>query len=121
MNFVWATSEVANTSVTIYETNITLNKAACEYFKNVNYVLLGFDQEKKILAIKPIPKEIVDQDIYPRSQLHRLSMGKSYGRISNKSFLKDIAEYTNIDLKDGQGTKYNASYDVMNSLLTIQL
>ena len=121
MNFIWATNDVAVASATLYETNITLNKAACEYFNEVRYVMLGFDQKNLTIAIKPISKEMLDEGIYPRSQLHRLSMGKSYGRISNKSFLKDIAKYAKIDLSHGQGIKYPAHFDVIGQLMTIQL
>ena len=54
MSFIWAKSEVANMSATLYETNITLNKAACSYFENYRFVLLGHDLDLKQLAIKPI-------------------------------------------------------------------
>ena len=41
MNFEWSTNDIATMTVTVYETNLTLNKAACAHFEDVNYVLLG--------------------------------------------------------------------------------
>ena len=31
MNFEWSTNDIATMTVTIYETNLTLNKAACRF------------------------------------------------------------------------------------------
>ena len=38
MNFEWSTNDIAKKTVTIYSTNLTLNKAACRHFEDVNYV-----------------------------------------------------------------------------------
>ena len=32
---------LSDSQMTVYETNLTLNKAACAHFEDVNYVLLG--------------------------------------------------------------------------------
>jgi len=119
MSFVWAKSEVANMSVTLYETNITLNKAACLPFEEYRFVLLGHDPEIGQLAIKPVSKEDYDSNIYPRSQIHKISLGKSYGRISNKSFMKMLAE--SFDLEYGNGLKLDVYYDEDQQLMLIQL
>ena len=34
MNFEWSTNDIATMTVTIYETNLTLNKAACVHFED---------------------------------------------------------------------------------------
>ncbi|MFR2502211.1 MAG: hypothetical protein ACLS85_07040 [Coprobacillus cateniformis] len=47
MNFEWSTNDIATMTVTVYETNLTLNKAACAHFEDVNYVLLGIDKKNK--------------------------------------------------------------------------
>lgn len=121
MSFVWTTNDIATQTMTIYESNITLNKAACAHFENVNYVLLGLDLEKKQIGIKPVTKEDINQNIYPKSQLHRISLGKSYGRISNKSFIEDLSIYFNLDFKSEQCFKYKVSYDVIHQVMIAQL
>jgi len=121
MEFIWTKNEVANTSVTLYETNITLNKAACEHFEDINYVLLGRDKEKRLLAIKPITKEEVDLNIYPKMNLHKISLGKSYGRISNKNFMNDLALDYNLSYTKDKGIKYDAFFDENKHILVIQL
>lgn len=121
MSFTWTTNEIATQTLTIYESNITLNKAACTHFENVNYVLLGLDLEKKQIGIKPVTKEDIQNNIYPKSQLHRISLGKSYGRISNKSFIESIAEYFNLDFQNEQCFKYQVTFDVIHSIMIAQL
>ena len=115
MGFVWSTNEVSKKTVTIYSTNITLNTAACKHFENVQYVLLGIDKTNHLLGIKPVDKKTLDEGIYPSDQLHRISIGKSYGRISNKNFIDQL------DLSDKQGIKYSAKFDVVHQILTVNL
>ena len=112
MAFVWSTNEISKKTVTIYSTNLTLNTAACKHFENVQYVLLGVDKENNLLGIKPI---------YPSDQLHRISIGKSYGRVSNKNFIENLAREYHLDLSDKQGLKYPANFDVVHQILTVNL
>ena len=116
MAFVWSTNEISKKTVTIYSTNLTLNTAACKHFENVQYVLLGVDKENNLLGIKP-----VDEGIYPSDQLHRISIGKSYGRVSNKNFIENLAREYHLDLSDKQGLKYPANFDVVHQILTVNL
>ena len=119
MSFVWAKNDVASMSVTLYDTNITLNKAACSPFEEYRFVLLGYDESTKQLAIKPVSKEEFDLNIYPRNQIHKISLGKSYGRISNKHFMKMIADLYHLDYQNG--IKYDAFYDEDEQLMLVQL
>ena len=121
MNFEWSTNDIATMTVTIYETNLTLNKAACVHFEDVNYVLLGIDREARQIGIKPVTKQEIDENIYPKSQLHRISLGKSYGRISNKSFVLDLSEEFGLDFSKQQCYKLQATYDIVHGMMIIQL
>lgn len=121
MDFEWSTNEVAKKTVTIYSTNLTLNKAACRHFENVQYVLLGLDRNNDVLGIKPVEKQQLDDNIYQEDQLHRISIGKSYGRVSNKSFIDELSQLYNLDLSNNQGIKYNAKFDVVHQILLVDL
>ena len=121
MSFTWTTNEIATQTLTIYESNITLNKAACAHFEDVNYVLLGLDIEKKQIGIKPVTKDDINNSIYPKSQLHRISLGKSYGRISNKSFIEELSRYFNLDFQSEQCFKYKVSFDIIHQIMIAQL
>ena len=121
MNFEWSTNDIATMTLTVYETNLTLNKAACVHFEDVNYVLLGIDKESKQIGIKPISKQDIDDNLYPMSQLHRISLGKSYGRISNKSFVQDLCQVFKLDFDSNQCYKYKVTYDVIHHIMVAQL
>lgn len=121
MNFKWVKNEIATPTVTIYESNLTLNKVACEYFNDIRYILLGIDDKLHQIAIKPVSKEEIDLGLYPSSQLHKISIGKSYGRISNKAFIKSLSTTYGIDFAKQNGVKYDATFDEKNKLLIIQL
>lgn len=121
MEFEWSTNDIAKKTVTIYSTNLTLNKAACRHFEDVNYVLLGIDRNNNILGIKPVSKKEINEELYPEDQLHKISIGKSYGRISNKSFISDFAKEYSFDLSDNKCVKYTAKFDVIHQILLVNL
>ncbi len=121
MDFEWFKSDVAKKTVTIYTNNFTLNKSSCRFFENVQFVLLGLDRKKGLIAIKPISKEILEQGIYQEEDLHRISIGKSYGRISNKALIDEIVSLYNLRIEQNQGLKYEAQYDEINQILIVQL
>ncbi len=121
MNFEWSTNDIATMTLSVYETNLTLNKAACAHFEDVNYVLLGIDKETRQIGIKPVRKQEIDNNIYQKSQLHRFSLGKSYGRISNKSFVYDLSQIFDLDFSKNQCYKFNVTYDVVHHIMIAQL
>ena len=121
MNFEWSTNEIAMKTLTFYETNLTLNKAACCHFEDVNYVLLGIDKQSKQIGIKPVSIEEINNHIYPESQLHRISLGKSYGRISSKSFVEDLSREIGLDFSKEQIFKFNVTFDVVHRIMVAQL
>lgn len=121
MEFEWANSEISTKSITIYQTNITLNRAACTNFENVSYVLLGVDRSNNMLGIKPVTKKALEQDIYHNDKLHKISIGKSYGRISNKAFIETLSQEYNLDLTNNKSIKLNAKWDVVHQILLAEL
>ena len=78
-------------------------------------------KENNLLGIKPVDKTAIDEGIYPSDQLHRISIGKSYGRVSNKNFIENLAREYHLDLSDKQGLKYPANFDVVHQILTVNL
>ena len=117
MAFVWTTNEYSKLIITIYPTNVTLNKAACQFFKEVNYVLLGIDEDNHEIGIKPLSKNEIDMNLYPEDSLHKISLGKSYGRITSKSFINTLNNVTNQSITDNHCLKIDATYDKAHRIL----
>ena len=86
----------------------------CYFLHNKIQVL---DRKNNLLGIKPIQKQEIDTQIYPEDQLHRISIGKSYGRISNKTFIRELSQIYRLDLSDNKYYKY----DVIHQILLVDL
>lgn len=105
-------------NVTLYTTNITLNSAAASYFNDVRWVMIGLDKDENLVAIKPVTKRELDLKLIPLEQLHKISIGKGYGRISNKAIMAEIAEMCQQSL---DGIKKGANFDDKQGMLIIDL
>jgi len=121
MSFVWASKKPKNGIATLYESNITLNKAASSHFENAYNVLLGLDAEQKLVAVKPISKEEFEIGAIPSEKRHKITVKASYARVSNKKFMKEVANVANIELMDNNSFKYKTKWSSEDSLLIIDL
>lgn len=121
MSFIWASKKPNDGVATLYESNITLNKAASSHFDHAYNVLLGLDTESKRVAVKPISKEEYDIGAIPTEKSHKITVRSSYARVCNKKFLKEVATLANLDLSDNNSFKFVASWDKENGLLIIDL
>ena len=101
MNFVWNTNELNASVVSIYETNITLNTTACMHFENVNYVLLGIDYDNHCIGIKPVGKQAIND------------------RITNKPFIKELADLIPLDFNEKNVFKFKGTYDIVHEVLIV--
>ncbi len=121
MSFVWASKKPKDGIATIYESNITLNKAASSHFEHAYNVLLGLDENNKKVAIKPVSKEEFDIGAIPEEKRHKITVKPSYARVCNKKFISELADVANIDLQNGHSFKFKAHWDKSQSLLIIDL
>lgn len=116
--YEWMKGNVYNLNVTLYNTNITLNSAAASYFNDIRWVMVGIDSDLKKIAINPIPKSKIDMQLVPLQHLHKISIGKGYGRISNKNIMNDICDLMK---KDINGLKFQATYNDKENFLEVNL
>lgn len=121
MKWEWLANDNTGKAVTFYNSNLTLNKAACNHFEDVGYVLIGIDKENKRIGIKPAKKDDINNEIYSEDMLYKISIGKSYGRISNKSIIEMIANEFCLDFSNNQNYKKTAEYDVVHHILIVQM
>lgn len=121
MSFIWASKKPNDGIATLYESNITLNKAASSHFEKAYNVLLGLDSDKKRVAVKPISKEEFDIGAIPEEKRHKITVKASYARVCNKKFLKEVADLANIELKDNNSFKFRAKWNPEEQILVIDL
>ena len=121
MSFIWASKKPKDGIATLYESNITLNKAASSHIENAYNVLLGLDPESQKIAVKPITKEEFDIGAIPQEKRHKITVKASYARVSNKKFIKEVATLLNIDLANNNSFKYKTKWSTEESLLIVDL
>ena len=116
--FQWLKGNSHANVVTLSDTCITLNNSAASHFSDVRWCLIGIDYDRSLLAIKPVSKHDYDLHIYPLENLHKVSIGNGYGRITNKSIMKNISGLLNEPLNN---LKLLAEYDANQDMLIVDL
>lgn len=117
--FTWVKGNVYTLVLTLYPNNITLNSSAASYFQDVRWCMIGFDKERLQLALKPVSKREIDLHLVSLDQLHKVSVGKGYARISNKMIIEEISAM--IDHQPINGLKINATFDDKENMLLADL
>ena len=92
--FTWVKGNVYTLILTLYPSNITLNSSAAGYFEDVRWCMIGIDAENSQLGIRPVSKREIDLHLVEMDQLHKISLGKGYARITNKAIMEEIALVT---------------------------
>ena len=116
--FEWVKGNAYTMLVTLYPNNFTLNNVAAAYFEDIRWCCIGLDREERKVAIRPVTKREVDLKLIPLEQLHKVSMGKGYARISNKALIEEIVQLTGIECN---GIKVPAQFDEREKMLIIDL
>lgn len=110
-----------NCIATIYDTNITLNKYACDLISNAYTVMLGIDYQNMQIFIKPLNKDIATRGDIPKSSQYNITIRSSYGRISNVDFVKEVKGILGVDSLKASPKKFNVEFLENNNTLKIDL
>lgn len=121
MSIQWFSKKESAQVATIYDSNITLNKTASDYFNKAYAVMLGFDEPSQQVVVKPLDKETVQLGHIPTDQRSPISVWESSARIANKAFIKRLSSQTGIQFKKSKAHKFNAEWDDTMSVLRIKL
>lgn len=121
MSFIWASKKPKDGVATLYESNITLNKAASTHFERAYSVLLGIDENTMRIAVKPISKEEVDLGTISEEKRHKITVRPSYARVSNKKFMKEVSKIANLELGHKKSYKFTTTWSKEDSALIIDL
>lgn len=119
--FKWKSKGQGRQMVSIYETNITLNKPASVHFNHAYSVMLGLDKDGKKLGIKPLSKEDYQRGDIPEEKIYKISLRSSYSRISNKGFVTHLANKLGFDFTQTNMYKFEAKWDSDEKVLVVDL
>lgn len=116
--YKWVKGNSFNKIATIYSGNITLNVPCINFFDGAKWCVIGIDSENKKIGIKVVSKEDIDKKVFPEDTINKVSIGKSFIRVCNKSIIKEIAKTTK---KRAEGEKFAVSFNQKERLLEIDL
>ena len=116
----WFSKNEKNAIGTIYNSNITINKAGMEMLQDAYAVLLGLDSDDEKIAFQPITRDQYDSKAYPEENMFLLSGGKTYVRVSSTEFVSKVSHLLGYDFKKGP-RKYSCYYDQHEGLLILDL
>lgn len=114
--FEWIPGTSAQLLLTFNSGNLTLNAATSRYFDDIRYAAIGLDKSNLTVAIKPVTKREIDLQLIPIEQLHKVSLGNGYARISSKSVCDSIADMIR---SKAEGRKYSIVYNDKDKMLIV--
>lgn len=119
MGIVWFSEKPKEGIATISANNITLNKAAINDLEDAFSVMLGIDYDNLLIFIKPLSKDQDQRGDIPESSKYKITIRSSYGRITNKDFIKEIGDLVHNDFQTP--VKYLTKWNQDDKLLVVNL
>ena len=116
--YKWIKGNSFNKIATMYSGNITLNVPCINLFDNVNWCIVGIDSSSKKVGIKCINKDDIAKKTFNEDTDNKVSIGKSFVRISNKSLINEISALLK---EDASGKKFAVSYNAKDKMIEIDL
>lgn len=121
MPIVWFSPETSTTgTATLYNTNITFNTVAMEPFKNVSFVQVGLDEEKKAIVVKPIDETRRHYGDLNEKSLLKVAVKPSYARISSTGLMRLVQEKLGVSFPKN-GLHAQTTYEEKEKLLIIKM
>ncbi|HKL61023.1 MAG TPA: hypothetical protein VJY66_01440 [Acholeplasma sp.] len=117
----WINPKEIDGTVTFYDSNITLNKTASQFFVDAYKVLVGIDKPRNQVVIKHINKEEASRGDISKSNLLDVSIKTSYGRINSKKVVGEISEVTGFNFTTNNNYKFKAKWQSADRILIVDL
>jgi hypothetical protein len=109
-------------SASIYESHITFNKNLLKYFSNAYRVRVGCDCEEGKLYVFLIDKDYALSGEIKESSLLKLSLSKTYARISSRAVVEYVVKSFNLESPKEKGfLKFDAYYDDLKKAIVVSV
>ena len=117
----WFSSKNRNDYVTIDAKSLTFSIGTKKILETAYKAMLGIDKEKNIIYLKLVNSDLANRGDLDQSMLNHISIGKSYARITNKSFVEYLVQNNLINFNNNKCLKFKIDFDKSNSDLIINL
>ena len=116
--YKWMLGNSFKKVATVYEGNITFNMSCISLFENAKWCMIGIDEQNKKVGIKIISVLDIKNRKVPQDNVNRISVGKSFIRISNKSIINEIENLLNESITN---SKFSVGYNKKDEIIEINL
>ncbi|MDY2727720.1 MAG: hypothetical protein SOV26_01760 [Candidatus Onthovivens sp.] len=117
----WFSLKNKENYATIDKKAITFSVGNKEVLDSAYSVMLGVDLEKKEIHVRILNADLANRGDIPIDFQNHVSVGKSYARITNKSFIESLIESGLIDLESVTQRKFVTKFDKNNNTIIIEL
>ncbi len=114
-DFEWSKPSSGGEFVTIAKYGISFNKKAIETLGTPNYVMIGYNREKKVIGIAPVDEKSGLNDVYAFKE----KLKHSYIRIGNTEFIANVVADSGIDIEKPK--RFNAEWLEDEKLMIVKL
>lgn len=116
-NFKWYKPSVGTPIVSVADYGITFNKAAAEEMGNPERIQIGFDENLKLIGVKPVHNaDEEDKDSLPFAGRER----NGFTRVNSKDFIRFITRFCP-ELKFDRAIRCLARWDEQSRILIVDL
>lgn len=107
--------------VSIYNNYLILNKKLANFVSDAYKIRLGIDVEKNKIYLFKVSKDKVCDDNLDEKSLLKLTITKSYGRISSRDMIEFIVAKFKLDIPKNGYLKFKAKYLLDDNAIAIML
>lgn len=115
MNIEWLRSEKYNSSITVYQNNITFRQNIAKQFQDALGIAIGIDKEEKLLIFKKITE--ANKKTLNQVELYQLDFKPSYARLNSKKVVELLNSL--VVEKENKNCRYKASWDEEKEMLLV--
>lgn len=119
MKIEWLKNEKIESSITVYENNITFRKNISNLFEEGLGIVIGIDKVEKMLVFKKITEK--NKDSFEQSHLYKLDFKPSYARLNNKKIVELINSMIPQKEKKHNSCKLKALWDEQEEMLLVNV
>ncbi|MFA6754928.1 MAG: hypothetical protein WCR97_00255 [Bacilli bacterium] len=121
MAIIWLNKKHKEGIATLCSKSITLNKAMISDFDGIDRVMVGFDEQKKNLLIKPLSGNELARGDIDEDSIYKISINSTYVRLTSKPIIEEINKIFDIGLINKSIKKFKTSYDERDKIVIIDL
>lgn len=115
MNIEWIKTDKYDSSITVYNNNITFRQNISKQFQDALGIAVGVNKEESLLIFKKITE--ANKKIIKDAELYKLDFKPSYARLNSKKVVELLNSL--VSGETNSSCRYKASWDEKEEMLLV--